>query len=289
MLNRSIILIYLLCSFPISKAEEIKNFDFQYNLKKYDAFRIYLDCKIGNLSVEPSNNRYYINGDVSYNSLMSKPDLKLSDKNNVAKLDFKIKTEDIGINSNSLNSLIDKGSNNYVINFLMPKKISTDLNFNFGAGQVDLDFSGLRITSLIMDCGLSDVNLICDKSNIVHCESVNISTGVSDFNSTTIGNFNSPKYYFNVGVGSAQIDMSGSVNKDTKVKIDVTLGSLELKLPENTNIELMIDQNLLSSINIRDLVSLGEGKYKSKETQKRWATMELEISVGIGSADIYLK
>ncbi|MEL0173873.1 MAG: hypothetical protein VW904_04015, partial [bacterium] len=63
---------------------------------------------------------------------MSKPDLKLSDKNNVAKLDFKIETEDIGINSNSLNSLIDKGSNNYVINFLMPKKISTDLNFNFG-------------------------------------------------------------------------------------------------------------------------------------------------------------
>ena len=43
---------------------------------------------------------------------MSKPDLKLSDKNNVAKLDFKIETEDIGINSNSLNSLIDKGSKN---------------------------------------------------------------------------------------------------------------------------------------------------------------------------------
>ena len=87
-------MICLFCSFSISKAEEIKNFDFQYNLKKYDAIRIYLDCKIGNLSVKPSNNRYYINGDVSYNSLMSKPNLKLSDKNNVAKLDFKIKTED---------------------------------------------------------------------------------------------------------------------------------------------------------------------------------------------------
>ena len=82
--------------------------------------------------------------------------------------------------------------------------------------------------------------------------------------------------------------MSGSVNKDTKVKIDVTLGSLELKLPENTNIELMIDQNLLSSVNIRDLVSLGEENIKVKNS-KRWATMELEISVGIGSADIYLK
>ena len=95
MLKRPIILIYLFCSFSISKAEEIKNFDFQYNLKKYDAFRIYLDCKIGNLSVKPSNNRYYINGDVSYNSLMSKPNLKLSDKNNVAKLDFKIKIDQI--------------------------------------------------------------------------------------------------------------------------------------------------------------------------------------------------
>lgn len=289
MMFRIIIWISLLFSFAISKTDKAEHFNFQYNLKKYDELRVIFDCSIGNLVVKPSTDRYYINGDVQYNPLMPKPNLKFSDKNNVAKLDFVINPKGTDINSNALNSLINKGNDNYVINFFMPKKISTDLKLDFGLGKVDLDFSGLRVTGLVMDCGFSDVNMRSEKPNIVKCDNISISTGVSDFNSSSLGNFNASKYYFDVGAGSAQIDMSGSANRDTKVKIDVTLGSLELKLPANTNIDLIIDQNLLSSINIRDLLSDGEGKYKSKEIQKRWPSMQLEISVGVGSADIYLE
>ena len=83
--------------------------------------------------------------------------------------------------------------------------------------------------------------------------------------------------------------MSGSANRDTKVKIEVTFGSIELKLPKNTNLNLIVDQNLLSSVNIKDLVSSGDGKYESKENQKRWASMDIEISVGVGSIDVFME
>jgi len=39
-------------------------------------------------------------------------------------------------------------------------------------------------------------------------------------------------------------------------------------------------------VNVNGLISLGNGKYNSKEKQKRWATMKAEISVGLGSVDI---
>ena len=286
---RHLIWIHLFCITLYGESKETKLINNQYNLKKYDALRIYFDCSIGNLKIRPSNNKYIVSSNISYSSIFSKPEINLSDKNNVARLDFKISPEGTSANANTFNNLLNKGSDNYIINFQMPTKISTDMNLSFGLGKVDLDFSSLRISKLTMDCGLSDVTLISKKSNIINCESIKISTGVSDFNSAGLGNLNSSSYHFDVGVGSAEIDMSGSANRDTKVKIEVTFGSLELKLPKNTNLNLIVDQNLLSSVNIKDLVSSGEGTYKGKENQKRWASMDIEISVGVGSVDVFME
>ena len=283
---RFLITFFLISLFIYGDSKNIKSLEYQYKLKKYDAIRVYFDCSIGNLKIRPSNNRYFIDGDIFYNAEMPEPQLNFSDKNNIARLDLKVKPNSSSASTSTLSNLIDKGNDNYKINFQLPTKIATDMNFNFGLGNVDLDFSGIRISNLIMDCGLSDVNLVSKKPNIISCDNILISTGISDFNSVGLGNFNSSKYTFDVGMGSAEIDMSGSVNNDARVKIEVSVGSLELRLPSNTNINLSINQNMLSSVNVKDLVSTGEGRYESKEYQKRWSSMNIEISVGIGSVDV---
>lgn len=272
----------------IAKSDDYKTLEYQYKIKKYDALRVYFDCSIGNLIMKPSKNRYIITGNINYNSAMVKPTVELTNKNNISRLDLKVKPDKTSDNNTKsfINSLIEDGNDNYKINFEMPTKMSTDMNLNFGLGKVDLDFSGLRIAQLVMNCGLSDVSLVNTKSNIINCEKIHISTGVSDFNSLGLGNFNASQYIFDVGMGSAEIDMSGSANKNSDLKIDVTVGSLELKLPKNTNIELIINKNMLSSVNVKGLISSGDGEYTSRNTQKRWATMKAEISVGLGSVDI---
>jgi len=272
----------------IAKSDNYKTLEYQYKIKKYDALRVYFDCSIGNLIMKPSKNRYIITGNINYNSAMVKPTVELTNKNNISRLDLKVKPDKTSDNNTKsfINSLIEDGNDNYKINFEMPTKMSTDMNLNFGLGKVDLDFSGLRIAQLVMNCGLSDVSLVNTKSNIINCEKIHISTGVSDFNSLGLGNFNASQYIFDVGMGSAEIDMSGSANKNSDLKIDVTVGSLELKLPKNTNIELIINKNMLSSVNVKGLISSGDGEYTSRNTQKRWATMKAEISVGLGSVDI---
>ena len=287
---RKILILFIIFCITIinAKSDYYKNLEYQYNIKKYDRLRVYLDCSIGNLVMKPSNNKYIITGNIDYNSTLAKPSVKLTNKNNISRLDLKIKADKIikSDNKSLVNSLIEDGNDNYKINFEMPTKMSTDMNLNFGLGKVDLDFTGIRIAQLIMNCGLSDVTLVNTKSNIINCENIQISTGISDFNSTGLGNFNSSNYSFDVGMGSAEIDMSGSANKNSNLKIDVTVGSLELKLPKNTNIELLIEKNMLSSINVKGLISSGDGKYTSKDIRERWSTMKIEISVGLGSADI---
>ena len=263
--------------------------DFQYKLKKFDALRVYFDIGIGNLVLTPSNNRYILTSDIHFNPNLKKPIVDLSDKNNIAKLDVKIYPHKNFNRENSkaiFSNLMEDGSDNYKLNFQMPSKISTDINFKFGIGKVNLDFTNLRISQLKMDCGLSDVTMTNKKSNLVKCELVQIETGVADFNSSGLGNFNASKYVFDIGMGSADIDLSGSINKDCDLKINVSVGSLELTLPKNKNIELKINKNMFSSINVDGLVSKGEGEYISKENQKRWSTIKTEISVGLGSLDI---
>ena len=288
MKNKLIYLAIFGVVFLVAKSDDYKTLKYQYKIKKYDALRVYFDCSIGNLIMKPSKNRYIITGNINYNSAMVKPTVELTNKNNISRLDLKVKPDKTSDNNTKsfINSLIEDGNDNYKINFEMPTKMSTDMNLNFGLGKVDLDFSGLRISQLVMNCGLSDVSLINTKSNIINCEKIHISTGVSDFNSLGLGNFNASNYIFDVGMGSAEIDMSGSANKNSDLKIDVTVGSLELKLPKNTNIELIINKNMLSSVNVKGLISSGDGEYTSRNTQKRWATMKAEISVGLGSVDI---
>ncbi len=288
MKNKLIYLAIFGVVFLVAKSDDYKTLEYQYKIKKYDALRVYFDCSIGNLIMKPSKNRYIITGNINYNSAMVKPTVELTNKNNISRLDLKVKPDKTSDNNTKsfINSLIEDGNDNYKINFEMPTKMSTDMNLNFGLGKVDLDFSGLRIAQLVMNCGLSDVSLVNTKSNIINCEKIHISTGVSDFNSLGLGNFNASQYIFDVGMGSAEIDMSGSANKNSDLKIDVTVGSLELKLPKNTNIELIINKNMLSSVNVKGLISSGDGLYTSKNIQKRWATMKAEISVGLGSVDI---
>ena len=291
MKNKLIPITILATVLLIGKSDDYKTLDYKYKVKKYDALRVYFDCSIGNLTMRSSNNRYIITGNIEFNSSLSTPIVELTNKNNISRLDIKIKPDKSNNDDNTMsfiNSLIEDGNDNYKINFQMPTKMSTDMNLNFGLGKVDLDFSGLRISQLVMDCGLSDVTLVNTKSNIINCEKVHISTGIADFNSLGLGNFNASNYIFDVGVGSAEVDMSGSANKNSRLKIDVTVGSLELKLPTNTNIELIINKNMLSSVNVKGLISSGEGKYSSRDTQKRWATMKAEVSVGVGSVDIFV-
>jgi len=291
MKNKLIPITILATVLLIGKSDDYKTLDYKYKVKKYDALRVYFDCSIGNLTMRSSNNRYIITGNIEFNSSLSTPIVELTNKNNISRLDIKIKPDKSNNDDNTMsfiNSLIEDGNDNYKINFQMPTKMSTDMNLNFGLGKVDLDFSGLRISQLVMDCGLSDVTLVNTKSNIINCEKVHISTGIADFNSLGLGNFNASNYIFDVGMGSAEVDMSGSANNNSRLKIDVTVGSLELKLPTNTNIELIINKNMLSSVNVKGLISSGEGKYSSRETQKRWATMKAEVSVGVGSVDIFV-
>ena len=92
----------------------------------------------------------------------------------------------------------------------------------------------------------------------------------------------------NVGLGSADLDLRGAVTEDVEVDIDVGLGSLDLTLPENVNIRLSVEQSFLSSVDVGGLVQERRG-WISREWVSERPTMEIDVSVGLGSVDVRVR
>jgi len=101
MKNKLIPITILAAALLMGKSDDYKTLDYKYKVKKYDALRVYFDCSIGNLIMRPSNNRYIITGNIEFNSSLSTPIVELTNKNNISRLDIKIKPDKANNNDNN--------------------------------------------------------------------------------------------------------------------------------------------------------------------------------------------
>ena len=102
--------------FLFGESDDYEILNYQYKVKKYDALRVYLDCSIGNLTLKAGNDRHIISGNIKYNSMLSKPIVRLTDKYNISRLDLKIKPYNSSAEDNSkslINSVFEEGNDNY--------------------------------------------------------------------------------------------------------------------------------------------------------------------------------
>ncbi|MFH1850768.1 MAG: hypothetical protein ABIA75_00325, partial [Candidatus Neomarinimicrobiota bacterium] len=173
------------------------------------------------------------------------------------------------------------------VNFKLPPAVPIDMELDFGLGDAHIDLTGLSISELNLECGLSDVRLEVEKPNDYKCREVYIESGLGDFNAYGLGNLRSKYLNLEVGLGAAYVDLSQQTT-DMSGDISVGLGSLELVLPEKANIKIRVDDSFLSSVDVDDLVKTGHKEWSTTSWNSRQPTIELDISIGLGSVDIDL-
>ena len=174
------------------------------------------------------------------------------------------------------------------LTFGLPTSSSLDVDMEFGLGEANIDLTDLTIDRLEIDCGLSDTRIEMNAPNPTVCRRVVIEAGVGDFNGDNLGNLRFQDMRMNVGLGSADLDLRGAVTEDVEVDIDVGLGSLDLTLPENVNIRLTVEHSFLSSVDVGGLVQERKG-WISREWVSERPTMEIDVSVGLGSVDVRVR
>ena len=245
---------------------------------------------LGELIIKSSQDANTIEGFIKYNSKYVTPDVDYHKIGSKGKLDITVKSHKRGDDEDHwpFDFRGGKRHGDSEVDFRLPQSIPMDIKMDFGLGDADLDFSTLSISDLHMDFGLSDVKISMDKSNPVTCRRISIQSGLGDFNASELGNLRPREFHLDVGLGSASIDLTGDITNDMEGDIKVGLGSLDLILPKNVNIRLEVEETFLSSVDVEGLVK-ENNEWVSRHWDRQIPTIELEISVGLGSVDVEVK
>lgn len=266
--------------------------EYHYNVADSHTLHARIQYGIGELIVGPNSSSGEIAGKIQYNRKFIVPQVRLETRGETAEFFAVIEARDslhnnISLNLKELNTIPDEYKN--VIDFRLPTEVPTVLDMNFGLGKAEIDLSGIPISRMNLDCGLSDVGLVSFLPNPLECEMLHIATGLGDLTLQNLGNLQAKNIDLAVNLGSANVDFRGDRIIDTYLNVQVGLGALDMILPEAANISIVVDGTFLSSVSVYGLVKAHPNEWISPSWRPGLPAIRLDLDVGLGSVDVFVK
>lgn len=120
----------------------------------------------------------------------------------------------------------------------LPRNIALDLEMEFGGTEARLDLGGMMLTSLRLECGATDAILDFGLPNRARMRELDVSVGAADFSIRQLANANADHVRIRGGVGSVDLDMSGTWTRDLAVSTRLAVGKLTLRVPDDVGVRM---------------------------------------------------
>lgn len=138
-----------------------------------------------------------------------------------------------------------------------------DMRIECGAGDHEIDLTGLHITQLDMTLGAGDAEInASDNPELERLE-------------------------FDIGAGQAEIDLSGSWTDDVEVDIRGGVGETTLRLPSDIGVRVEISRGIGDTDTSG--LSRQDGAWVNEAYGESDVTMEVQIQAGIGRIDLEVR
>ncbi len=163
--------------------------------------------------------------------------------------------------------------------------VPLDLELAFGAGQAELDLTGLAVTKLKVNTGASESVIRVDEVNRERMESAAINVGAADLHIHGVGNLNADQVTVKSGLGAVTLRLDGEWARDGRLLVDMGLGALELQVPRSLGVRLTRPGSFLASFETEGLEKRGKA-YQSANWESAERKVEIEITAVLGSVDL---
>ncbi|HWR82649.1 MAG TPA: toast rack family protein [Candidatus Deferrimicrobium sp.] len=166
------------------------------------------------------------------------------------------------------------------------------LTMDIGACEAEIDFGGVPLEFLDIDVGAASGEITFSSPNPRRLSEIQIDAGASSLEMHTIGNANFEQMTFQGGAGSFDLDFRGDYNGESRIDIDVGLGSADIILPLGVPVRIESSgSDWFSSVDFHgeDLDEVDDGVYESPDFEKAESRIVLTLDVGMGSVDLYWK
>jgi len=159
-----------------------------------------------------------------------------------------------------------------------------DLRLEFGAGRAEVDLGGLALHDLDLETGASESRIDVSRPNPQVLRRAEFDVGAADFEARRLANLNLEELVVNAGVGKIALDFSGTLRRDLSVNIDMGLGALELRVPENVGVSLE-RSSFLTSIDA-DGFDRVDGVYYSPNWDSADRRIVVDVTAAFGKISI---
>jgi hypothetical protein len=166
----------------------------------------------------------------------------------------------------------------------LARGVPMDLDLEFGAVRADVDLGGLSLTGLELSTGASESVIDVSEPSGAGMEVARFEVGAADFTARRLGNLNAGRIEVDAGVGSLTLWLDGDWRQDSRVAIDMGLGSLELRVPEGLGLQLRED-SFLTSLDSEGLVKRGD-VYQSLNWTEAPRRIIVDLDAAFGSVKV---
>jgi hypothetical protein len=162
--------------------------------------------------------------------------------------------------------------------------VGLDLSLELGAVEADIELGGLQLTDLRLTTGASRTTLRFSRPNAGRCARATLSGGAADISILGLGNSRCRQVEFDGGVGKVLLDLTGTWPSDARVRVQMAVGALTLRLPRDLGIRLTLDR-FLSSFPASGWTRQGNA-YLSPGYAHSARHLDLALSSTLGGIDV---
>lgn len=164
--------------------------------------------------------------------------------------------------------------------------VPLELDLAFGAGEAELDLTGLPIRELEVSTGASESMLRIDQVNPERMELASFKVGVADFRVRGLGNLAAEEVRLTAGLGSVTLGLDGEWPADARLVLEMGLGALSLRAPEELGVQIRAESNFLASLDLEGMEEHEDDVHRSANWERAERRVEVEVSAALGSIEL---
>ena len=139
--------------------------------------------------------------------------------------------------------------------------VPVDLGLDIGAGNADLDLSGLSISDLSMTTGSADVSLVFNTPNPEPLGVLRLTSGTGKFVASGLGNANFDRISILGGTGTINLDFNGDFRRSAVADIKAGAGKIDVRVPASVGVRLTFAGTPVSTVETIGFTEQGENVY----------------------------
>lgn len=156
-----------------------------------------------------------------------------------------------------------------------------EMEIEVGAGEGDLDFTGLQLAGLALKLGAGDFEIQFDEPNGAEMDRLTVDAGASKLGIFGLGHAGPQEIDVKGGVGDITLDFTGDWARSSDVHITAGVGMVTFHLPDDVGVQVTVEGGL-SSVEVSGLERVGEA-YVNDAFGEADVELRIHVTTGVGA------